>query len=362
MSDTEHIAKSSCVDGKAFSTSKSDSAVATMKESLYKNTQEYVTKNHPNDKIDVLLVCTMAIINDSDTQKEIKKYLETKTKLGAQGITNEVLIALFCDIDTKHLFGGGGEGFPKRLDKITKPEKSSEDGSSVAGSVPFLDWNSVNSWSWKDIIEPLAINMTKGDYTPTLPSSLERFAKIIYLYYELNQKTSSSSLDNANLGFSFPFTNEQLSSIYLSSPYGMRSSGMHYGVDLAAGVNTPIHSIGDGVVFAVNPTNNQAAGIFVMIKHNCSASPTGYIISCYYHLNKHAVSEGQSVTKGQVVGYMGYTGHCEPAGVDGTHLHFQINENNGSGSDGVDPAKYFPLFSNIRANGTPLSRQISSAS
>jgi murein DD-endopeptidase MepM/ murein hydrolase activator NlpD len=40
------------------------------------------------------------------------------------------------------------------------------------------------------------------------------------------------------------------------------------------------------------------------------------------HLDSYIVKSGQSVSEGQVVGYMGYTGYTIPAGIGGTHLHW----------------------------------------
>ena len=42
------------------------------------------------------------------------------------------------------------------------------------------------------------------------------------------------------------------------------------------------------------------------------------------HLDSYIVKNGQTVTEGQVVGYMGYTGYTIPSGIGGTHLHWIV--------------------------------------
>lgn len=47
----------------------------------------------------------------------------------------------------------------------------------------------------------------------------------------------------------------------------------------------------------------------------------------FCHLERSLVANGATVTKGQAIGIMGYTGYTIPAGVNGTHLHWVINRN-----------------------------------
>ena len=57
----------------------------------------------------------------------------------------------------------------------------------------------------------------------------------------------------------------------------------------------------------------------------------GGVSTCYAHQSSYAVSSGQSVDQGQVIGSVGCTGHCF-----GDHLHFEVRVN---GSP-VDPMGY----------------------
>ena len=57
-------------------------------------------------------------------------------------------------------------------------------------------------------------------------------------------------------------------------------------------------------------------GYYVLIYHN------GTYTTRYAHLSSVAVSKGQTVSAGQIVGYEGATGN-----VTGPHLHFEVYQN-----------------------------------
>jgi murein DD-endopeptidase MepM/ murein hydrolase activator NlpD len=116
----------------------------------------------------------------------------------------------------------------------------------------------------------------------------------------------------------------------LSSPYGMRNDPftgvrrMHYGIDIAGGVGTPITSAMDGQVLAVG-FSLRSYGKYVIMKHQ------GGYQTLYGHLETVEVSEGQRVRQGQKIGTMGNTGRST-----GPHLHFGIYQF----QNPIDPAKY----------------------
>ena len=105
---------------------------------------------------------------------------------------------------------------------------------------------------------------------------------------------------------------------YVSSAFGNResptagASSYHQGIDLAAPANTPVYAARSGVVTVA--THGSAAGNYVSINHM-----DGYA-SIYMHLNSYVVSSGQSVSAGQLIGYVGKTGVAT-----GYHLHFGIS-------------------------------------
>lgn len=125
-----------------------------------------------------------------------------------------------------------------------------------------------------------------------------------------------------------------------------RSFGVngHNGIDLVASAGTPVYSAGDGVVsFEGNGSKHSwmtsAAGICVLVWH-----PSLNIYTGYAHLSRTTINNGQSVAKGQLIGYSGYTGNVIPSGAKGAHLHFEVlpktpNFKNGY-SGRINPAPY----------------------
>jgi murein DD-endopeptidase MepM/ murein hydrolase activator NlpD len=98
------------------------------------------------------------------------------------------------------------------------------------------------------------------------------------------------------------------------SPYGMRWGRLHAGVDIAAPAGTPIRAADSGQVVLLGWTGGY--GNYTCIQH------TGALSTCYAHQSSYATSSGASVSKGQVIGSVGCTGHCF-----GDHLHFETRVN-----------------------------------
>jgi murein DD-endopeptidase MepM/ murein hydrolase activator NlpD len=107
------------------------------------------------------------------------------------------------------------------------------------------------------------------------------------------------------------------------SPFGMRWGRMHEGIDISAGTGAPVAAAGSGTVISVGWMGGY--GNLVVIDHG------GGLATAYAHLSGYAVGSGQSVSQGQVIGYVGCTGHCY-----GPHLHFEVRVNGAA----VDPLGY----------------------
>lgn len=86
----------------------------------------------------------------------------------------------------------------------------------------------------------------------------------------------------------------------------------HTGLDFRAGYGTPIKAVADGVVVYAGNSGDWS-GNHVAIRH------AGGVTTMSSHMSSMAVSSGQSVKAGQVIGYVGQTGRAF-----GPHLHFEL--------------------------------------
>lgn len=120
------------------------------------------------------------------------------------------------------------------------------------------------------------------------------------------------------------------SSNYITSGFGLRihpifgTSRNHTGWDIAGNQGAQILAADDGTV--VTAVYSSSYGNYVIISHGNGMA------TLYAHQSKLAVTVGEKVTKGQLIGYVGSTGWAT-----GPHLHFEIRVN----GTPVDPANYF---------------------
>lgn len=117
----------------------------------------------------------------------------------------------------------------------------------------------------------------------------------------------------------------------VSSPFGYRicpfhGQELHGGCDIPAPGGTPIMAAKSGVV--VISTYSSSYGNYVVIAHSDGSR------TLYAHQSQRAVSAGQTVSQGQVIGYVGSTGSST-----GNHLHFELWLNSSSSSR-VNPVAY----------------------
>lgn len=90
----------------------------------------------------------------------------------------------------------------------------------------------------------------------------------------------------------------------------------HYGIDYTAPAGTPVMSTGDGTVMIAS--YRRGNGNYVKIRHNSN------YITYYLHLSRFAkgIKAGVKVRQGQVIGYVGSTGHAT-----GPHLDYRVKKN-----------------------------------
>lgn len=145
---------------------------------------------------------------------------------------------------------------------------------------------------------------SKQELTPAVNKIVKRGTKV-------------SSSSGGYEYYDVPFTNDTwswptISPYVITSKYGWRWGKIHAGIDISGcGYNSPIYSIGDGVV--VETGYHYSMGYYVYVAHGND------YYSVYMHMSKYIVSKGQTLSRGQQLGKMGNSGFST-----GTHLHLGI--------------------------------------
>jgi murein DD-endopeptidase MepM/ murein hydrolase activator NlpD len=149
-------------------------------------------------------------------------------------------------------------------------------------------------------------------------AALEQASRELAAKIQAAQGTSAYSTSGVSpSGFIWPVSGP------VTSSFGWRWGRMHEGIDIAAPSGTPIASAAGGTVIYAGWLGGY--GNLVVIDHG------GGVSTAYAHQSSIAVGSGQSVAQGQVIGYVGSTGHST-----GPHLHFEVRVN----GQAVDPLGY----------------------
>jgi murein DD-endopeptidase MepM/ murein hydrolase activator NlpD len=109
-----------------------------------------------------------------------------------------------------------------------------------------------------------------------------------------------------------------------TNPFGGRGE-FHAALDIATKLGAPIQAPADGIV--ANVEKRPDMGLMIQVEHGRG------IQTLYAHLFRAAVSRGQVVKRGDVIGYVGNSGRST-----GAHLHYAVSLN----SVYVNPRKYLP--------------------
>lgn len=97
----------------------------------------------------------------------------------------------------------------------------------------------------------------------------------------------------------------------LTSSFGSRWGGRHYGLDVAAPLGTPIVAAADGVVLRAGPASGYGNAIYI--------EDTEGFVHVYGHMRYYNVEEGQVVRAGQQIAKVGNEGRST-----GPHMHWEV--------------------------------------
>ena len=109
----------------------------------------------------------------------------------------------------------------------------------------------------------------------------------------------------------------------------------HRGIDISTAFGTPVRAPADGIVTFAG--DESGYGRLIQIEHSQG------ILTRYGHLSGFAVTEGQRVTRGQVIGYVGMSGRST-----GPHLHYEVWVHNSP----VNPYKFLRISPTASFGGT----------
>lgn len=143
--------------------------------------------------------------------------------------------------------------------------------------------------------------------------------KIAQKQKELEKLISTNQISfDPGTGYHYPLP---ASCTTITSKFGWRTHPItkkpnhHTGADIAAGHGTAITAVQGGVV-TISGYAPSSYGNYVVISHGNNRT------TLYAHMSSRAVSEGQVVSQGQVIGYVGTTGSSS-----GPHLHLELRIN-----------------------------------
>jgi murein DD-endopeptidase MepM/ murein hydrolase activator NlpD len=193
----------------------------------------------------------------------------------------------------------------------------------VSAAAPALaNTNSATSTSTSasaDVVQPLRDAGELADIGDT------RFKSLFTTILENERNTPVLGAVEAPTAYSSPVPTRGISvpsrmpleGASLTSGYGMRTHPVlggrrkHTGIDLAAPTGTPVYATADGIISRAEWYSSY--GLYISVEHGASMQTR------YAHLSRLAVASGDSVKKGDLIGYVGSTGRST-----GPHLHYEV--------------------------------------
>lgn len=242
------------------------------------------------------------------------------------------------------------DGLKKVLDakKSTLDQKNDELSKLKAQSQLSLDNVDTQKRDRQKLLKDTKGQETK--YKTLLTQVSDEEAKINREIFDLDlairKKLGDKSLPVMSGALSWPMEGV-LTQGYGNTGFTKLGYTFHNGIDIAAPANTAIYSAGDGVVYATG-TGKTAYGNWAVVKHSITVKDDGVknIYALYGHMTRIAVSPGQAVLRGDLIGLEGNTGNTTRLlyGPErGYHLHFTVFDEDGFGiKDGAYPEIYGP--------------------
>lgn len=200
-------------------------------------------------------------------------------------------------------------------------------------AVPAAANETATATPFSGVIEASSVAETTSAET----TSDSEFRQLFASWKEMD--TSGRLSTNPAMPVSIP-SRMPVAGVRLTSDYGMRNHPIlrkrrrHNGVDLAGPTGTPVYATANGLVARADRFGTY--GKYIQIEHG------GQLQTRYAHLSGYAVSAGDRVQKGQLIGYIGSTGRST-----GPHLHYEVRV----AGQAVDPRPYMVTELAVSADG-----------
>jgi murein DD-endopeptidase MepM/ murein hydrolase activator NlpD len=201
----------------------------------------------------------------------------------------------------------------------------------AASSAPLKDaasstFNNDAYYKSVDAFYALRSSAMDGDTTRILASTpdLTRMANPLLPGHDLAGLDGLGSLAENETPTLWPVIGPITSSFgERENPFDDEEGEFHPGIDISGPLGTPIHATADGVVVAAQVVNGYGREVTIDHGHG--------VETLYGHMSGFAVTPGQSVTRGEVIGYIGHSGRTT-----GNHVHYEVRIRNTP----VNPHKY----------------------
>ncbi|MDE6155681.1 MAG: peptidoglycan DD-metalloendopeptidase family protein [Eubacterium sp.] len=158
--------------------------------------------------------------------------------------------------------------------------------------------------------------------------------------------TTQSSSNKLSLTYPVP------SQTRITTAYGSAGYTGHTGVDFACASGSNVVAAESGIVIKSTDITGHANGScscsytgggyhsygrYIVIMHDKKNAKGEWVYTLYAHNSSRVVSEGQRVTKGQLIAYSGTTGNSS-----GPHCHFEVRTPTSAYEHCVNPTNYLP--------------------
>lgn len=161
-----------------------------------------------------------------------------------------------------------------------------------------------------------------------------------------NSSSSATQGSSNKLSLTYPVPSQTR----ITTAYGSAGYAGHTGVDFACASGSKVVAAESGIVIVskdiTSHTNCSCSytgggyhsyGRYIVIMHDKKNSKGEFVYTLYAHNSSRVVSEGQKVTKGQLIAYSGTTGNSS-----GPHCHFEVRTPTSAYEHCVNPTNYLP--------------------